>query len=366
MIARLAVTGITTTDAVLRETAAMSVQADVPTAVVVRHDLHGTREGTMRRVVSDATGVLEDVTVALEHGCLSCALREDLLPTLLRLAVSERWSHALVALPLASEPVPFVRGLLHGTVGEADVSDALDLRGVVCLVDASEAVPGIMGADSLAERGIAHAGDDERSHGEVLVRQLRGADLVLASGTAGKATWALLEHLVPAAELRRSGAGETSGADLLAARHDAARSDRWEDPRRVQPPSAADRDGVWTLDLADWRPFHPERLHENLERLAVGSLVGHGRFWLPSRPGVVGLWEGAGGQLSIGEAGPWGGTPPSTHLVVTGLDEDPRGVEDAFRDCLLTDAELAGGLDRWTGREDGFDAWLGRIDEDAA
>lgn len=365
MSARLAVTSITTTDPVLRETAVMSVAADVPDAVVVRHDLHGFGHGTVRRTVSDATGVLEDVTLALEHSCLSCALREDLLPTLVRLAGADRWPHALVALPVAGEPVPFVRGVLDGVHEGRDVADALDLHGVVALVDATGLVGDVMGSGSLAERGLALGEDDERSHGEVLVHQLRGADLVLASGTPGPTEHALLEHL-SAGEIRAAGAGETSGADLLRRRHDPVLSRRWEDPLVVAPTGAPDRDRVWTLDLADWRPFHPQRLHERLEELAVGALVAHGRFWLPTRPGVVGVWEGAGGQLSIGEAGPWWGAAPSTRLVVTGLNEDPERVRTAFDACLLTDAELAAGLDRWAGRADGFDRWLGRIGEDAA
>lgn len=365
MTGRLAVTGVTTTDAVLRETAVMSVVADVPGTVVVRHDLHGFDEGTVRRVVSDAGGVIEDVTLPLEHTCLSCSLREDLLPTLVRLAGAGRWDHALVALPVAAEPVPFVRGVLNSTHEGRDVAETLDLHGVVAVLDAADLVEGVMGCDSLAQRGLALGDDDDRSHGEVLTHQLRGADLVLVGGSADAASRALLAHL-STGEVRQAGAGETGGADLLSRRHDPARSQRWEDPLAVAPTGAPDRDGVWTLDLADWRPFHPQRLHERLEDLAVGSLVAHGRFWLPTRPGVVGVWEGAGGQLSIGEAGPWWGAAPSTRLVVTGLDESPDRVREAFRACLLTDAELAAGLDRWVGRTDGFDRWLGRIGEDAA
>ena len=36
--------------------------------------------------MESAAGVLEQAEVTLEHGCVSCTLREDVLPTLLRLA----------------------------------------------------------------------------------------------------------------------------------------------------------------------------------------------------------------------------------------------------------------------------------------
>ena len=363
MSAPLPVTALTAVDAVQRDAAVMGVLADVPDAVVVRHDLSAAAGGTMRRVVSDVTGVLEDVELAVEHSCLTCALREDLLATLARLASRGRWSAALLALPAASEPVPVVRALVLGEVDGRPVREHAVLAGVVAVVDGDQVVDDLVGDDLLSERGLAHGSDDDRSVGEVLAHQLRGADLVLVSGTPSARARALLEHLVPAAALRGCGPADLPGAELLAPRHDEAASRRWDDPRWVEPTPAQDGGGVWTLDLADWRPLHPQRLMDRLEQLGAGQLVGRGRFWLPTRPDVVGVWDGAGGQLSVGDAGTWDGLAPSTRLVVTGVDEDPGRVRAAFAEVLLTDAELAAGLATWAGRPDGFEAWMGDAED---
>lgn len=369
---RLPVTAVTAVDAASRDAVVLSVQLDAPDAVVVRHDLAGAGQGFLRRVVSDGTGVLEDVVVPLEHACLSCAVREDLLPTLVRVAELGRWRAALLALPLASEPVPVVRGLLGllgGAAAGRAVRERLHLAGVVAAVDGATAVGDLFGDDLLDERDLEHGDDDARSVGEVLARQVRAADLVLAPG-ADDRTRTLLEHLAQPGTVDVRGASETGAGHLLRARHDPAASRRWDDPRAVAPSGAPDGHGVWTLDLHDWRPAHPGRLREDLEALAGGRLVGRGRFWLPSRPGAVGVWDGAGGQLSVGDAGPWGATGAeverSTRLVVTGLDEDPARVTAAFAASLLTDAELAQGLARWAGRSDGFEPWMGEAVVDGA
>ena len=359
----LPVTALTAVDAVHRDAAVMGVLADVPDAVVVRHNLPAAGGGTMRRVVSDVTGVLEDVELPIEHACLTCALREDLLPTLVRLASLGRWSAALLALPVAGEPVPVVRALTLGEVDGRPVREHAVLAGVVAVVDGDQVMDDLVGDALLAERGLAHSEDDERSVGEVLAHQLRGADLVLVSGSPSPQGRALLEHLVPPVALRGCAPEELSGTELLTPRHDEAASRRWDDPRWVEPTPARAAHGVWTLDLADWRPLHPQRLMDHLEQLGAGRLVGRGRFWLPTRPDVVGIWDGAGGQLSVGDVGPWDGVAPSTRLVVTGVDEDPERVRAAFTAALLTDAELAAGLADWAGRPDGFEAWMGDAED---
>lgn len=369
---RLPVTAVTAVDAASRDAVVLSVQLDAPDAVVVRHDLTGAGRGLLRRVVSDGTGVLEDVAVPLEHACLACAVREDLLPTLVRLAELGRWRAALLALPLASEPVPVVRGvlgLLGGAAADRAVRERLRLAGVVCAVDGAVAERDLLGDDLLDERDLEHGPDDARSVGEVLARQLRGADLVLAPG-ADPRTHTLLEHLALPGSVQLDGASDLGADQLLLPRHDPAASRFWDDPRAVAPSGAADARGVWSLDLHDWRPAHPERLRENLEALASGRLVGRGRFWLPSRPGTVGMWDGAGGQLSVGDAGPWAATGApverSTRLVVTGVEEDPDRVRGAFAASLLTEAELARGLASWAGRSDGFEPWMGEAAVDGA
>lgn len=356
----LGVTLLASVDPVQRDVACFAVLSEAAGTVVVRHDLREL-DGrfALRRVVSDRDGVVEDVVVDLEHPCLGCALREDLLPTLLRLQQSGRWTEAVLALPVGSEPHAAVRTLLDAD--RPDLGRRLPLRASVAAVDAATLATDLFGDDLLAERGQAHGPDDRRAVGEVLAHQLQQADLLLLDDTDGDPlARPLLAHLLPRTTPVLAGGSGTCGAQVLRPRADPERSLAAGDPRTWEPSGAPDSGTVWTLDLATWKPLHPDRLHAEIEALATGRSRSRGRFWLPGRPGTVVGWDGAGGQLSIGDVGGWGTVDRATRLVVTGVGTDLREqVAESFARVVVTDRELARGRDWWLGRDDGFDAWLG-------
>ena len=82
----------------------------VPGTVVVHHDLAALSQGSMTRTIydHDTTGApLTRVTqIDLVHGCVSCALREDLLPLLRSLHRRGRVERIVLALDPSSSPSP--------------------------------------------------------------------------------------------------------------------------------------------------------------------------------------------------------------------------------------------------------------------
>ncbi|MBJ7528912.1 MAG: cobalamin biosynthesis protein CobW, partial [Nocardioides sp.] len=80
----------------------VSLQWDLPQAVAVRHHIDVERQ-LLTRVVSDVTGVLDRAEVDLEHACVSCALREDVVPTIERLARDGREGTVVAHLPVGAE-----------------------------------------------------------------------------------------------------------------------------------------------------------------------------------------------------------------------------------------------------------------------
>lgn len=349
-------TVLTSMDVVLRDAVATDALLDVPGAVVLRYDADPAR-GTMDRLVLDVTGVIERTEVVLEHACVSYAMREDAVPLLESLARSGRWSSILLALPLSADPWVVTRALAMQPL-------TARLATVATVLDSASAREDLLGEDTLAERGLRWAADDERAVGEALAAQIEFSDLVIDAAATDGPGRELVTHLLAPEQLLISGLHRPSDVGLFAPRHDPETADARVDPRTVRlhaEHDGIDTHGTWSLELRSDLPFHPDRFLEQIERLGAGRMRGRGRFWLPTRPHSICRWDGAGGQVSIGvhsETAP--GEDQATHLIITGIDaEDAARVRAAFADCLLTRAEMRRGFAPWLGREDGMDAWLG-------
>lgn len=357
-MARLPLALLSTIDPFLRDAATLTAALE-PGTVVVRHDLLDDDGGRIRRVVSDVDGVVEDVVVPLEHACASCAVREDAIPTLRRLAAEGRWTQAVLALPVAAEALPVARTLAPQTQPDGALPE-YRLSSVVCVLDLGELASDVLGDALLSERSLAF-GDDDRGVGEALVALVEHADVVVAWGEVCDAPQGdvLLEHLRASDGVRVDGLHRLDSAVLFGRAHDPevgeARVDLDRRPSRVGSSAV----GIGTVRLTSDRPFHPDRLLDRIEELGAGPLRGRGVFWVPTRPDSVVAWEGCGGQLAVGEIGLWDSEAPRTVLTFTGRVADLAHLPGIFADVLLTEAEESQGLAVWLGRQDVLEPWLG-------
>ncbi|UZJ30234.1 CobW family GTP-binding protein [Streptomyces endophytica] len=351
----------------------------VPGSVALHHDLAPAADGTVRRTVRDAGGTLTAGEAPLVNDCACCALREDLVPELERLAAGRTCRLAVVELWDSVEPKAMAEVIT--TCG----SENLALTQVITAVDPALLLPYLGCGDDLAEAGLAAAASDRRTVADTWARQLEYAPvLALATGDepADAADLALLAQLHPTAhqvpvESAQLAAAATAGFDVEAA---AAR----QHPACALLPQEADADGVSTLVWRHTRPFHPERLYTALEGLTCAAARSRGRFWLADRPDTLLSWDAAGGALCVENAGPWLAALPDAawemvppmrraaaaldwhpehgdraqHLVFTSPGLDREGLTSLLDSCLLTDAEYAGGPPAWKSLPAAFDELL--------
>ncbi len=349
----LVVTGV---DPVAMDSTLMSLAWDLPRAVSVRHRIDPHSQ-VLTRTVSDATGVIEHEQIHLEHACVSCALREDIMPTLERLARDDRWSAIVSGLPTATE----AGRLVHILAGDSRLARHLKLSAVIAAVGTGDVVRDLLSDDLLRDGDVHTNPDDDRGVGEVACAQIEYADLVVLDADPGAEPTDLVAALSRPGVPLVVGADQLEASTLTSQRHQGSVSNAWCSPELDVDLPPLGNSHAWRLDLFSPRPFHPDRLLDQIERLGTGPYRSRGSFWLPTRPGDLLQWSGAGGQLSIGSYSTWGRRTPMTRLIFTGLGQAPTDLAVAFEDTLLTPAEALLDQRSWDVHEDGLEPWLGDI-----
>lgn len=342
--------------------------------VVVHHDLDLVHEGVVRRTVTTMESGRERTRVGileLAHGCISCTLREDLLPLLRRLHARSSVQRIVLHLDRRLEPEAVCWAIEHvvvsGVVGQLDGTASRDVRveAVITCIDAQSWLDDATGDEAL---------DDDRTVAQVAVGQVDFADALVVSGSAGDG-WqqarlhAVLARLAPGAPI----AWDVDGLDverLLMEIPSGARRGELTNAHspllRGQPPLSHDC-GVMIVEFSANRPFHPERLHEAIDVLLEGVVTARGRVWVATQPDEA-LWlESAGGGLRVASADRWlaAMTPaeqdqlPTARRAMAALcwDErfgdrhssmvvlvhaaDPSDIDRTLQWALVTDEELA-------------------------
>ncbi|MCB5179411.1 CobW family GTP-binding protein [Streptomyces antimicrobicus] len=341
----------------------------VPGSVALHHDLATAPTGTVLRLVRDASGELSRGRTPLVDDCACCALREDLLPELERLADSGTARLAVVELWDSVEP----RAMAE--VVAAHGRGRLELTGVITAVDPALVLPCLANGDDLADAGLAAAASDRRTVADTWARQLEYAPVLalVDSEDADDEDRALLAQLHPTA--RQVPADSPDLVGLAFAGFDVETAAAAQHPACALLPQEAEEAGVTTFVWHRRRPFHPERLFDALEDLSCAAARSRGRFWLADRPDTLLAWDAAGGALCVENAGPWLASLPDAawelvppmrraaaaldwhpehgdccqHLVFTSPGLDREGLERLLDSCLLTDREYAAGPEAWRG-----------------
>ncbi|ANZ40079.1 cobalamin biosynthesis protein CobW [Lentzea guizhouensis] len=292
-----------------------------PDSVLVRHDLTALADGVVKRWVDGRLTVLE-----LAHGCVSCTLRLDLVPLLESLD-----ARVVVHLDPMLEPEA-VCFALSGT--------EVRVEAVITVVDARTWLDDATGGETLDERGMKAAAEDERTVAQVVVGQAEFADALVLTEQPDAVTEAVLDRLNPLAP-RQNLAKLDAGALLNDIPENARRGgfdDGFGSLLHGEPPRVP-RHGVSLVCFSEKRPFHPMRLHKAVDVLLDGVVRTRGRVWVVSQPDEA-LWlESAGGGLRVGNLGAWPQGKSQELVVIT--TKDPRSITEALEAAVVTDEELA-------------------------
>ena len=336
----------------------------------------------------------EERLVEMSNGCICCTLREDLLLEVSKLARDGRFDYLLIESTGISEPLPVAETFTFRDEEGQSLADLARLDTMVTVVDGVNFLLDYEAAESLASRGETLGDGDERSITDLLIEQIEFADVILISkvdlisSSERRELMAILARLNAQAEIIPMVMGEVAlGRILDTGRFDfekAAQAPGWLREMRGQHLPETEEYGIASTAYRARKPFHPQRFF----RFINGSwdngklLRSKGFFWLASKPMDAGSWSQAGGLMRHGYAGRWWRHVPQEQwpqdeesvaairknwagdtgdcrqeLVFIGQNIDFAKLTAELDDCLLTEDEMALGVDGWHLLSDPFGPW---------
>ncbi|KHK62828.1 MULTISPECIES: zinc metallochaperone GTPase ZigA [Pseudomonas] len=356
----------------------------------------------MSEINIDGSEVQRDVTlnrseeklVEMSNGCICCTLREDLLEEVGQLAREGRFDYLLIESTGISEPLPVAETFTFRDEEGRSLADVARLDTMVTVVDGVNFLLDYQAAQSLASRGETLGDDDERSVTDLLIEQIEFADVILISKIdlisrqEREELIAIMQRLNAQAQIIPMVMGQVPlGRILNTGLFDferAAQAPGWLQEMRGEHVPETEEYGIASTAYRAHRPFHPERFFNFIDRpWPNGKLLrSKGFFWLASKPEEAGSWSQAGGLMRHGFAGRWWRFVPKNQwpqdeestaaimknwraatgdcrqeLVFIGQDIDFNQLTAELDACLLTDAEMALGVESWRLLPDPFGPW---------
>ncbi len=362
----------------------------------------------MSEINIDGSEVQRDVTlnraqeklVEMSNGCICCTLREDLLEEVSTLARDGRFDYLLIESTGISEPLPVAETFTFRDETGRSLADIARLDTMVTVVDGLNFLLDYQAAESLASRGETLGEDDERSITDLLIEQIEFADVLLISkidlisSAEREELMAILQRLNAQAQILPMVMGEVPLKQILnTGRFDfekAAQAPGWLQELRGEHVPETTEYGIASSAYRARRPFHPQRFFNFINRpWSNGKLLrSKGFFWLASKHQDAGSWSQAGGLMRHGFAGRWWRFVPKNQwpedqestaaimqhwtedtgdcrqeLVFIGQNIDFALLTCELETCLLSDDEMALGVEGWRLLADPFGPWF---DEEAA
>lgn len=209
-------------DKAAMDSAAVSLLWDLPQSVAVTHSIDPGSQ-VLTRIVSDMSGRVEHEQIDLEHACVGCALREDILPTIERLARDGRWTSIVATLPVGAEPDHVSRVMTR----DANLAGRVRLASVLVALGPDRIVEDFLGTDRLIDRGLHASPDDVRGLGETIAGMVEYADVIVTTDEVPDPTARdLLRALQRPGTRLLNGTESLSGGSLIDGLYRRSRSER--------------------------------------------------------------------------------------------------------------------------------------------
>jgi G3E family GTPase len=334
----------------------------------------------------------EEKLVEMSNGCICCTLREDLLVEITRLAKESRFDYLLIETTGISEPLPIAETFTFADEDGTTLGDVAQLDTMVTVVDGYNFLKDYATQDTLSDRGESLGEEDERTVVDLLVEQIEFCDVLVLNKTDLMTLdeiaqlEGILKTLNPRAQIIHSSFGKVPLNRIMNTGlfdfDQAAEAPGWLQELRGEHVPETEEYGISSFVYRARKPFHPQRLWQWLNSEWPGVVRSKGRYWIASRPDFCAMWSQAGAVTRTELAGMWWAATPTEYwpddedslqhirsrmqtpygdrqqeLVIIGMDMDKAALIANFDACLMTENEIAPGMQAWKQLEDPFPQW---------
>jgi G3E family GTPase len=274
-----------------------------------------------------------------------------------------------------------------------------DLQNLLTVVDAKNFLEDYFSLDDLKDRDIQAGEADHRGLGDLLVEQVEFADIIVVSKadlvTEEKLSEvvATLKSLNSRAQILIGSKGDIPVEEIFKKSRfnleEIMSSPQWLKELNNKHVPETEEYGISSFVFREKRPFHPERLINSLNSGMWKKVVrSKGYMWLATRNDYGAMWSQAGTSCKLEPAGRWlcavsedewpVNTPDDRkryekmiegeygdrrqEFVVIGKEMDKAELISVLNAALLTDDELAGGMESWRHFTDPFPEWQFDLD----
>lgn len=342
----------------------------------------------------------EEKMVEMTNGCICCTLREDLMVEVRQLAKEGRFDHLLIESTGIGEPMPVAATFSFRDENDQSLSDVSVVDTMVTVVDAANFLRDFDSHQSLNDRDMGVAEEDERTIVDLLTDQIEFANVIvinkcdLVEPTEIERLEGILHHLNPDARLVRTSHGcielDVIVGTGLYDEEKASLMSGWIKELNGEHVPETEEYGIGSFVYRRRRPFHPKRLMNAVESGMTGVIRSKGYLWIASKPDFCGVWSQAGSSLQIDRAGYWFAATdeeswpedPETRewidelwddevgdcrqeIVFIGVQMDREQIESDLDAALVTDDEMAAGPEKWLAFDDPLPSWESPVQEEA-
>lgn len=330
--------------------------------------------------------------VEMSNGCICCTLREDLLIEVKRLALENRFDQLVIESTGISEPLPVAETFTFSDEQQQALNSFAQLDTLVTVIDAYNFIRDYYSTDLLSERGESLGETDQRNVVDLLIDQIEFCDVLvlnktdLISESQKEQLIEILQRLNPQAKIQVAQFGRVQLDQILNTGlfnfEKASQASGWLQELRGHHTPETETYAIKNFVYRARRPFHPQRFHDFIQTEWHGVLRSKGFFWLASHPTLAGMWSHAGAMARQEIAGQWWACIPPEEwpqdeefladvskswehtvgdarqeIVFIGIDMQQDILIQGLNQCLLTDEEMALGVQAWQQLPNPFQNW---------